>query len=119
MSLIPWSRLIDFETVMELHAEAILRHGGDPTPTAKDGCVERSLGAAWNAELYLSAEDAMEGLCSGGCIIREVERAHGGFVGFYRDNGYLRKWKIITLQDWQKWAGRAEILEVSNPQDGK
>jgi hypothetical protein len=47
----------------------------------------------------------------GGCIIREVERAHGGFVGFYRDNGHRRKWKIITLDDWRRWAARSEILE--------
>lgn len=48
----------------------------------------------------------------GGSIIREVERAHGGFVGFYYDNGYVEKWRIVSLRKWQRWAKSAEILEA-------
>lgn len=48
---------------------------------------------------------------SGGCVIREVERAHGGWVGFYRDNGYQRQWKIVLLSEWIIWARKAQVLE--------
>jgi len=46
-------------------------------------------------------------------IIREVERAHGGFVGFWRDNGFRECRKIVSLEKWRRWAKQAEILEVA------
>lgn len=46
----------------------------------------------------------------GGCIIREVERAHGGFVAFYRDNGHKKRWQIVPLDKWRAWARKAEVL---------
>jgi len=76
MSIMPWSRLIDFDAVMELHREAISRFGGDQTPTAKDGCIERSLGAAWNAELYAGSEDALPGLCFAACLLFYLAKNH-------------------------------------------
>jgi hypothetical protein len=69
MSEQPWGELISIEEVSELHAEGIARFGGDGTPDPVDGCVERSLGAAWNAELYAGSEDAIVGLCFAGCLL--------------------------------------------------
>ncbi len=46
----------------------------------------------------------------GGCIIREVTRSHGGFVFFERDNGHVTKPQIVALEEWRRWAKRAEIL---------
>ena len=46
----------------------------------------------------------------GGCIIRKVTRAHGGFVFFDRDNGYRVTRKIVTLDKWRRWAKSAEVL---------
>ena len=48
-----------------------------------------------------------------GIILREVERAHGGFVGFYSDNGNVRKWSIIHLAAWRDWAKKAEVVEYA------
>ena len=45
-----------------------------------------------------------------GCILREVERSHGGFVGMFIDNGYKARWRIIPLSDWRKWAATATVI---------
>jgi death-on-curing protein len=65
----PWAQLISAEVIWDLHAENIRRYGGDPTPTPLQGCVERSLGAAWNAELYTASDNAVRGLCFAGCLL--------------------------------------------------
>ena len=72
----PWARLINAEKILELHAEAIQRYGGDPSPSEKDGCVDRSLGAAWNAELYAGAADGVPGLCFAGCLLFYLVKNH-------------------------------------------
>jgi death on curing protein len=72
----PWGHLVSLEEVLELHAECIVRFGGDATPTPKEGCVEGSLGAAWNAELYAGAEDSTEGLCFAGCVLFYLVKNH-------------------------------------------
>ena len=46
----------------------------------------------------------------GGCIIREVTRAHGGFVFFKRDNGWTTQNCIVSLEKWQRWAKTAEVI---------
>jgi prophage maintenance system killer protein len=65
----PWAQLISADGILDLHAESIRRYGGDPTPTPLPGCVERSLGAAWNAELYAASEQAIQGCCFAGCLL--------------------------------------------------
>lgn len=51
-----------------------------------------------------------------GCIIREVTRAHGGFVFCFRDNGYTRKnLTPMSVESWRKWAATAEVLKVAQP----
>jgi death on curing protein len=72
----PWSHLIVTETISEIHSECIARFGGDPTPNAEEGCVERSIGAAWNAELYLENSDAKPGLCFAGCLLFYLIKNH-------------------------------------------
>jgi death-on-curing protein len=72
----PWARFVSFEEVLDIHAECIKLFGGDATPTPKDGCVEGSLGAAWNAELYSGAEDSTEGLCFAGCVLFYLVKNH-------------------------------------------
>ncbi len=71
----PWEDLITMDTIVDLHGELIDRYGGDKTgPRA--GCVEGSLGAAWNAELYTAAEDAVRGLCFAGCLLFYLLKNH-------------------------------------------
>jgi death-on-curing protein len=65
----PWAHLISFAVVFELQAESIRRFGADATPTPREGCLEGSLGAAWNAELYAASENAIQGLCFAGCLL--------------------------------------------------
>jgi hypothetical protein len=50
---------------------------------------------------------------TGGCIIREVTRSHGGFVFFERDNGHRTSPKIEALAQWRTWCRKAEVLEVA------
>jgi len=76
MSADPWAHLISTETILKIHSECIARFGGDPTETAKEGCVERSTGAAFNAELYLENSDAAPGLCFAGCLLYYLIKNH-------------------------------------------
>jgi len=71
----PWSHLITRDTIQEIHDECIVRFGGDGTPNAKDGCVEGSLGAAWNAELYTDEAES-GGLCFAGCLFYYLVNNH-------------------------------------------
>lgn len=60
----PWSDWISHETIRSLYLDGINRYGGfasDPQP----GCVEASLGAAYNAELYSKPEPEDEGTIGG------------------------------------------------------
>ncbi|HEX7681353.1 MAG TPA: Fic family protein, partial [Thermoanaerobaculia bacterium] len=72
----PWDALVSCDVVSQLHAEAISRYGGDKSPQSLEGCVEKSLGAAWNAELYAGAEDAVGGLCFAGCLMFYLIKNH-------------------------------------------
>jgi death on curing protein len=75
----PWTRLISADQIIDLHSDLIKRYGGDPTPSVdsvKDGCIERSLGAAWTAELYVGAEDSIPGLCFAGCLLFYLAKNH-------------------------------------------
>jgi death-on-curing protein len=65
----PWAYLISVEVLFELHASSIKRYGGDPAPTPREGCLEGSLGAAWNAELYTASDNIVQGLCFAGCLL--------------------------------------------------
>lgn len=69
MNVEPWSDRITRGGLLDLHAESIRRFGGDTSPDAQEGCLERSLGAAWNAELYSNEPDAVSGLCFAGCLL--------------------------------------------------
>lgn len=59
----PWSDWITNATIDELYAEGIKRWGGAAS-YPKEGCIERSLAAAYNAELY-SPEGEQEGFVQG------------------------------------------------------
>jgi death-on-curing protein len=62
----PWSNLVAQDTLIDLHEESIARYKGEFSPPQR-GCLERSLGAAWNLELYTAPEGARRCLnfCSG------------------------------------------------------
>jgi death-on-curing protein len=62
----PWVGLITAEAILDLHAQGIKRYGGDFSPP-QAGCIDRSLGAAWNLDIYGSAEGAIPciGFCAG------------------------------------------------------
>jgi hypothetical protein len=48
-----------------------------------------------------------------GVILREVTRAHGGFVFFRRDNGYVAKHQIVALSKWRQWARKATVFRIA------
>ena len=64
----PWTRLISIEEILELYDLAIEKHGGEHSKP-KEGCLEGSLGAAWNAELYTESDDSIPGLCFAGSLV--------------------------------------------------
>lgn len=72
----PWASLITVDRILDLHRESISRYGGDRTPSPKDGCLEKSLGAAWNAELYAETGDGIPGLCFAGCLFFYLAKNH-------------------------------------------
>jgi death on curing protein len=72
----PWSHLITQTVIQEIHDENIVLFGGDPTPDAKQGCVDSSLGAAWNAELYSQEDSSPSGLCFAGCLLYYLVKNH-------------------------------------------
>jgi death-on-curing protein len=72
----PWDVHISTDIVLQLHAEAIARFGGDSSPQPIEGCVDKSLGAAWNAELYAGPEGAVNGLCFSGCLMFYLIKNH-------------------------------------------
>jgi death-on-curing protein len=62
----PWVGLITADGVRELHAAGIQKFGGDFS-APQEGCLERSLGAAWSLEVYGSPDGALPCLsfCAG------------------------------------------------------
>ncbi len=76
MNAEPWAHLVSRDVILEIHRECIARFGGDPSNTPKGGCVERSIGAAWSAELYSENPDAVEGLCFAGCLLYYLIKNH-------------------------------------------
>ncbi len=76
MNAEPWSHLIRRDTVQDIHDEAIARFGGDATPDAKQGCIDGSIGAAWNAELYTGDDASSGGLCFAGCLLYYLVKNH-------------------------------------------
>jgi len=76
MSAEPWAHLISAEAILKIHSESIARFGGDPTETAKEGCLERSAGAAYSSELYLENPEAEEGLCFAGYLLYYLIKNH-------------------------------------------
>ena len=47
----PWTKLISIDSIIDLHSEGISKYGGDHSPP-HEGCLERSVGAAWSLEVY-------------------------------------------------------------------
>jgi death-on-curing protein len=76
MSAEPWAHLISIEAILKIHTECIARFGGDTTEIAKEGCLERSAGAAFNAESYLENPEAEPGLCFAGCLLFYLIKKH-------------------------------------------
>lgn len=62
----PWVHLITVNGILDLHAEGIKKYGGDFS-APQEGCLERSLGAAWSLEVYGAPDNALPRLsfCSG------------------------------------------------------
>lgn len=48
-----------------------------------------------------------------GIILRDVTRAHGGFVFFKQDNGAAARNRIVSLLEWRKWAKKAEVCDAA------
>ena len=73
----PWDALVTMEQVVGLHAKALAQSGGMSTPP-RDGCIEGSLGAAWNAEQYVAQDDtaARTGLVFAGYLLFYLVKNH-------------------------------------------
>jgi prophage maintenance system killer protein len=69
----PWSDWITATQIESLHAQGLREHGGKNGSPPEKGCLERSLGAAYNAELYsmpeMDAETVISGLCFCGYLL--------------------------------------------------
>lgn len=57
----PWEAMINLDQVRRLYALGIAKHGGLQGPP-QHGCVERSLGAAYYAEIYQDPPASTAGL---------------------------------------------------------
>jgi death-on-curing protein len=72
----PWDDLLSLPDVYELYREGIRRYGGDPSDP-KPGCVDGSLGAAWNAESYSDPDPGrLPGLAFAGYLLFYLSRNH-------------------------------------------
>ena|SRR5437762_1838915 len=68
MTIEPWTDWITATQIKSLHDEGIRQHGGKNSSPPEKGCLERSLGAAYNAELYSMPEVESETIISGLCF---------------------------------------------------
>ena len=79
MTLQPWTQWITSEELHSLYAEGIVRYGGTGSKS-KNGCVDGSLGAAYNAELYsmpeFNSETAVSGLVFAGYLLFYLTQNH-------------------------------------------
>lgn len=75
MNRTPWSHLLSVERIHDLHGEGIRRHGG-LSSVPVDGCVERSVGAAWSAECYTTDDAATPGLLFAGYLLFYLAKNH-------------------------------------------
>lgn len=75
----PWTQWITSEIIHFLYGEGIKRHGGTGSPS-KNGCVDGSLGAAYNAELYsmpeVDSETIVTGLVFAGYLLFYLTQNH-------------------------------------------
>jgi death-on-curing protein len=82
---------------LALHAESVRRHGGK-SGGVKDGCVDGSLGAAWNAEAYLAEENAQRGLVFAAHLLYYLARNHC-FVDGNKRAGWLAMTEVLGKFD--------------------
>lgn len=71
----PWENFLPIQSVIELHSQGIDIHGGIHS-APKDGCVEQSLGNAYNAEQYNQTDDSEGGLCFAGFVLFYLASNH-------------------------------------------
>lgn len=71
----PWTHLITLDDVVRLHGQGIERYGGLLAPP-KDGCIEASIGAAFQAEGYVADEDTIAGLVFSGYLLFYLLKNH-------------------------------------------
>jgi death-on-curing protein len=74
-----WRDLISIDMINSLHRRGIQKYEtGTPTPPSV-GCVERSVGGAWNAELYTAPIDSptyLPGLVFAGHLLLYLAKNH-------------------------------------------
>jgi death on curing protein len=108
VSYAPWSELVTEERIAELHAASVERHGGG-RGVAKHGCVDGSLGAAWNAEQYLMEEGGMPGLVFAGHLLFYLARNHC-FVDGNKRAAWLAATEVLLKMDLDVAAALPEAL---------
>jgi death on curing protein len=74
----PWSGAITVMRVLDLHDRGLAEYGGPAGPAQPQGCVEGTLGAAVNAEMYAAAgrRHSLPGLLFASYLLVYLARRH-------------------------------------------
>ena len=119
----PWLNLITVDGILDLHAEGIQKHGGDLSKP-QEGCLERSLGAAWYLHLYATPEGGLPYLSFCGGVLYYLVMNHC-FTDGNKRIGWTAAMEILrTLgvsikasdDEAEKFASSGEFVGDSEPQ---
>jgi death on curing protein len=96
----PWVDWISIEDIHTLYGEGIKRKGGTGSPS-RDGCVDGSLGAAYNAEVYsmpeIDGEQSVSGLIFCGYLFFYLITNHCWVDGNKRVAWESMTWVLLKL----------------------
>ncbi|WP_248358966.1 type II toxin-antitoxin system death-on-curing family toxin [Anaeromyxobacter oryzae] len=81
----------------DLHEASLQKHGGDPG-TLKVGCVNASLGAAWNAQAYLGEDDSTQKLLFAAHLLYYLARNHC-YVDGNKRIAWLAATEVLAAMD--------------------
>jgi Fic/DOC family len=79
-----------------LNRESIDRFGGIHSEHPREGCLERSIGAAWTAELY-AGEEGAEGLCFIGALMFLIIKNQCFLDGNKRTGLAIALWLLLRF----------------------
>lgn len=95
-----WNPIPPFEVIqarcVAFNREVIERYGGAQTNRPAEGCLEKSIAAAYNAELYAGNEDAV-GLCFIGALMFFVTKNQCFIDGNKRTGLAICLWMLLRF----------------------